>query len=444
MIGMLVALAAAAAAPAPSAPTAGFNLRESIRSDYASHLKALFIGLHEHPELSYKESRTAGIMARELRAAGARVVEHVGGTGVVGVLENGPGPVIMIRAEMDALPLEEKSGVPYSSHVQQRDIDGMQTYVMHACGHDAHMAALIGTAHQLERLRNNWQGTVVFVAQPAEERLGGAKAMLADGLYSRFPKPSIALALHSDSSMPTWTMSAAEGLQFSSSDALNITIRGIGAHGASPQRGKDPVYIGSELVVALQSIITREISPLEPAIITVGAFHAGTKGNIIPDHADLQLTVRANDEPTRAHLLAAIPRVAAGIARANGIPEDLLPSVAHTEATPTTINDVPLAHDLNEYLSRQLSDGAVVPYNQVSMGAEDFAYFVQPESGVRGYYFVVGATPLEDIQAAEHGGSPPTPHHSAIFKLEPEGTIRFGTEAMTSAVLHLMPRPSSH
>lgn len=431
--------AIAHASPSRSEPAVR-ELQQSIKSDYDAHLSRLFVDIHEHPELSFKEARTAKIIAHELATTGTKVTEHVGGTGVVGVLHNGPGPVIMIRTELDALPLKERSGVPYSSQVRQTDIDGVETYVMHACGHDAHMAILIGVAHQLVRLRPFWHGTIVFVGQPAEERLGGAKAMLADGLYQRFPKPAYALALHTDSSKATGTMSAAEGLELSSSDALNITVHGIGAHGASPQRGKDPIYIASEMVVAFQSIITREVPPLEPAVITVGAFQAGTKGNIIPDTANLQLTVRANDEKTRTQLLAGVERVAVGIARTHGIPENLLPEVKRTESTPTTVNDTALAHDLNAYLSTELGPGVVIPFQQQSMGSEDFAYFVQADTNVRGYYFAIGGTPKAQIDAAKTGGPPPTPHHSAIFKIDPEGTITFGVETMTLAVLRIAGR----
>ncbi|MFN3946162.1 MAG: amidohydrolase [Allosphingosinicella sp.] len=430
-------LAAAAAAPALAAP----DFRPAVKADYDGHLEALFIDFHRNPELSFMETRTAAIMARELRAAGAEVTENVGGTGVVGILRNGPGPVVLVRADMDGLPVEEKSGLPYASAARQVGVDGVESPVMHACGHDVHITSLIGTARQLQRMRDRWSGTVVLIAQPAEERVGGAAAMLADGLYTRFPKPDYALAFHVSSALATGQVSASEGIQYSSADSVDITVHGVGAHGAAPHTGRDPVYIASQIVVALQSIVSREVMPLSPAVITVGAFHAGTKHNIISDRADLQVTVRANDEQTRAQLLAAIERVAKGVARTHGMAEDRLPEVRVSEGTPTTINDAALARRLNGAIAAALGADAVVPFQQLSMGAEDFAYFVQPEHGVPGYYFAVGGTSQAVLDAARAGGPPVPSHHSPLFRIEPEPSVRIGTEAMTAAVLDLL-RPA--
>jgi hippurate hydrolase len=309
---------------------------------------------------------------------------------------------------------------------------------MHACGHDVHITSMVGTARRLAAMKDRWKGTVLFIVQPAEERVGGAKAMIADGLYTRFPKPDYALAFHVNSALPTGVLSASEGIQYSSADSVDITVFGVGAHGAAPHTGKDPVYIGSQIVQALQGIISRERAPLRPGVITVGAFHAGSKHNIISDRADLQVTVRANDEETRAHLISAIKRVAEGIGRANGLPDDKLPQVRVSEGTPTTINDTGLARRLNSALARDLGPQAVREWEQTTMGAEDFAYFVAPEHKIRGYYFSVGGTPQAAFDAAKAGGPAVPSHHSPLFKIDPEPSVRLGAEAMTLAVLDLL------
>jgi hippurate hydrolase len=426
-----------------AAPAAAQDIRTAVKADYDKDLGALFDWFHRNPELSFKEVKTAARMAKELRAIrGMAVTEKVGGTGVVGMLKNGAGPTVLVRADMDGLPVEEKSGLPNASKARQVGIDGVEAPVMHACGHDVHITSLVGTARRLAAMKDRWKGTVLFIVQPAEERVGGAKAMIADGLYTRFPKPDYALAFHVASNLPTGKVSAAEGIQYSSADSVDITVFGVGAHGAAPHTGKDPVYIGSQIVQALQGIISRERPPLSPGVITVGAFHAGSKHNIISDRADLQVTVRANDEATRAQLIAAIKRVAEGIGRANGLPDDKLPQVRVSEGTPTTINDAALARRLNGALAQGLGAAAVQPWEQVSMGAEDFAYFVAPEHGIRGYYFAVGGTPQRAIDAAAKGGPPVPSHHSPLFKIDPEPSVRTGAEAMTVAVLDLL-RPGA-
>ncbi len=427
-----------AAALATSPALAASPLADAVKADYDKQLGAMFVDFHKNPELSFKENRTAKIMAQQLRAAGATVTERVGGTGVVGVMKNGPGPVVLVRADMDGLPVEEKSGLPYASKARQTGVDGVEAPVMHACGHDVHITSMVGTARRLAAMKDRWKGTVLFIVQPAEERVGGAKAMLQDGLYTRFPKPDYALAFHVSSALPTGKVSASEGIQYSSADSVDVIVHGVGAHGASPNTGKDPIYIGSQIAVAMQGIIGREREPLKPGVITVGAFHAGSKHNIISDRAHLQMTVRANDEETRAQLLAAIRRVAEGIARANGLPDDKLPEVKVSEGTPTTINDSALARRLNAAMVRDLGADAFMPYVQNGMGAEDFAYFVEPKYGVKGYYFAVGGTPQAAFDAAKAGGPPVPSHHSPLFKIEPEPSIRVGAEAMTLAVLDLL------
>ena len=439
----LAALLLAATPALARPPVAKSGVEAAVEKDYKASLAALFDDFHRNPELSFKETRTAGIMAAQLRAIGGiSVTEGVGGTGVVGVMKNGAGPVVMVRADMDGLPVPEKTGLAYASKVRQVGIDGVDSPVMHACGHDVHITALIGTAKRLAAMKDQWKGTVIFIVQPAEERIGGARAMLADGLYTRFPRPDYALAFHVAADLATGKVSAAEGLQYASADSIDITVHGVGAHGAAPQTGKDPVYIASQIVVALQAIVSREIGPLTPAVVTVGAFHAGQKHNIISDRADLQLSVRANDEATRKQIIAAIERIAKGVARTNGVAEKDLPEVKVIEGTPTTINEVPLARRLNATLVRTLGADAFIPFVQEDMGSEDFAYFVQPELKVPGYYFMVGGTPKAAFDVARKGGKPIPSHHSPLFQIDPEPSVVTGTVAMTGLVLDLL-RPGA-
>lgn len=433
-----LAAAMAALAAVPAQADQG-EVSAAVKADYDSYLDDLFVHFHANPELSFLETQTAKRMAAELRAAGLEVTEGVGGTGVVGMVRNGPGPLLLLRADMDGLPLPEKTGLSYASKAVQTGQDGQQYPVMHACGHDVHITSMVGTARRLMAMKDRWSGTLMFVVQPAEERVGGAKAMLEDGLYDRFGKPDYALAFHVAAALPTGRISASEGIQYSSADSVDIMVPGIGAHGASPHMGRDPVYIASQIVTAMQSIVSREVEPLSPAVITVGAFHAGTKHNIISDRADLQLTVRANDEATRAQLLAAIERVAVNIGKAHGLPDDMPVQVSVSEGTPVTNNDSQLARRLNAALKRDLGEEVFVPWQQQGMGAEDFAFFVTEDLGVPGYYFAVGGTPQDAFDAAAKGGPAVPSHHSPLFKVEPRESVTLGTEAMIAAVLELAP-----
>ncbi|HTI31442.1 MAG TPA: amidohydrolase [Sphingomonas sp.] len=422
-----------------TAPARADDLSAAIKADYDKYLGAMWDDFHRNPELSFVETKTAAKMAANLRAVpGMVVTEKVGGTGVVGVMKNGAGPTVLIRADMDGLPLEEKSGLPNASKITMPNREGVLQPVMHACGHDTHITSLVETARLLSARRDQWHGTLVFIVQPAEERIGGAEAMLKDGLYKRFPKPDYALAFHVAAELEAGHIAASESVQYSSADSIELVVHGIGTHGASPQLGKDPVWIGAQIVTALQGVISRQKSPLLPGVITVGTFHAGTKNNIISDRADLGITVRANDEATRAELIAGIRQVVAGVATANGLSGKDMPEVKLVEGTPTTINDTALARRLNASLAKSLPAGTVVPFVQKNMGAEDFAYFVQPDTGVKGYYFAVGGTPKAWIDAAAKGGPPIAGHHSPLFKIAPEPTIRLGSEAMTRAVLELL------
>lgn len=433
-------VAPALAGPAAPAPGSGPDFAPAVAADYDGYLEKLFLDFHRNPELSFKETRTAAIMAKELRAVGGiEVTEKVGGTGVVGVMRNGAGPVVLLRADMDGLPLKEASGLPYAATVTQEDIDGVVKPVMHACGHDVHITAMIGTARQLAKMKSRWKGTVVFVVQPAEERIGGARKMMEDGLYTRFPKPDYALAFHVTSGFPVGKIGLEPGISSSSSDSVDITVHGIGTHGAAPHMGKDPIVMGSEIVMALQTLVSREIAPLKPGVVTVGAFHSGFKHNIISDKAELQLTVRSDDEETRGKLIEGIKRIAANVGRMNGMPEDQLPQVrVGFESTPVTMNDPALTARVRGAFTSALGKDVLHSEPRESMGAEDFAYFIEQKLGVPGAYFVVGGTPQAEIDAARRGGKPLPAHHSPFFKVEAKPSVTLGTTAMTVAVLDLL------
>lgn len=433
------ALALAAALPAAPAWAENADLVQVIEAEYDNYLAPLFLDFHQNPELSFLENRTAARMAAELQAAGIEVTTGVGKTGVVGILRNGDGPLILLRADMDGLPVEEKSGLAYASKAMQVGEDGKQYPVMHACGHDVHITAIIGTARRLIAMKDQWRGTLMFIVQPAEEGVRGAKAMMEDGLYTRFGKPDYALAFHVAAELETGKVSASEGIQYSSSDSLDIRVPGIGTHGAAPHLGRDPVYIASQIVTALQSIDSREISPTKPVVVTVGSFHAGSKHNIISDEAKLQVTVRANDEETREQVIATVERIAVNIGKAHGLPDTMPVEVKRLSGTPTTINDTALARRLNAVMQRELGAAAFQPFEQKNMGAEDFTYFVAKETGVPGYYFAVGGTTPERIAAAEAGGPAIAGHHSPLFQIAPRESVVLGTRAMVAAVLDLAP-----
>ncbi len=436
MIRTALAIAALSVA---SAGAAASPLSDVVKADYDTRLQALFVDFHKNPELSYVEKRTAKIMAAQLRAAGAEVTEGVGGTGVVGVMKNGAGPIVLVRADMDGLPLKEASGLAYASTARQTGIDNLEAPVMHACGHDVHITSMIGTARRLAAMKHKWRGTVLFVVQPAEERLGGARKMMEDGLYTRFPKPAYALAFHVDADNPTGTIIADPGITGSSSDSVDIVIHGVGTHGAYPHQGKDPIVMGAQMIMAFQTLVSREISPLQAGVITVGAFNGGLKHNIISDRAQMQITVRSDDEGVRKTLLDGIKRVALNVGRMNGLPEDKLPEVRiSTESTSVTINDSALTQRMRGVFQAAFGNAAVISAPRTGMGAEDFAYFIEPRHKVQGFYFSVGGTPPSAFKAAAAGGQPVAGHHSPLFKIDPEPSVRLGTEAMTLAVLDLL------
>ncbi|MEH8020184.1 MULTISPECIES: amidohydrolase [Rheinheimera] len=417
------------------------SLPEQIQQDYKQHLGALFTHFHQHPELSHMETQTAKRLAKELRAAGFDVTEGVGKTGVVAIMKNGAGPLVMMRADMDGLPLAEKSGLAYASKVVQKDWDGNEVGVMHACGHDVHITSLVGTARRMAAMKDQWSGTLMLVGQPAEERVGGAKGMMDDNIWGRFGQPDYALAFHVSSDIETGKIVAEEGSPYSGVDSVDILIHGVGAHGASPHRGKDPIVLGAQIVMALQTIVSREIAPREAALITVGSFHSGTKNNIISDQALLQLTVRNDNWETREYLMAAIKRVAENLGRAAGLPEDQLPEVTISdEPTPPTVNNIPLTQRLKKAWAANMGDKIFDnSYQRLGMGAEDFPFFTT-KPYIPSTYFAVGGTPPEAF-AAEKAGGPAVPsHHSPLFKISPKPAITTGVEATVIALLDLMPK----
>lgn len=414
------------------------ELSEAVEKDYQQHLGTLFDYFHRNPELSSMEVKTAARLAAELRDAGFDVTEGVGGTGVVAMLENGPGPLVMMRADMDGLPVPEKSGLPNASKATQVDWDGNEVPVMHACGHDVHMTSLVGTARIMAANRDTWSGTLMLIGQPAEERVGGAKRMKADKLWQRFGQPDYALAFHVSAGVPTGKLVATIGSPMSGADTVDIIVHGIGAHGASPHRGVDPIVLGSQIVLALQTVVSRELAPREAGVITVGSFHAGTKHNIISDRAHLQLTLRNDNFESRQVLLDGIKRIAENMGRVAGMPEDLLPEViVSDESVPPAINDTRLTNRLRGVWQDALGEDVFYEKKRKGMGAEDFPFFtVDPY--IPSTYFAVGGTFQSDIDAEKEGGPPVPSHHSPLFRIEAEESVRLGTEATVLALRDLL------
>ncbi len=420
-------------------PVVTADLAEDIQADYDDHLGHLFEHFHRNPELSTVEFETAARMAKELREAGFKVTEKVGGTGVVAMLENGEGPLVMMRADMDGLPVEEKSGLETASRKKQIDpITGNEVFTMHACGHDVHITSLVGTARQMAARRNTWSGTLMLVVQPAEERVLGAAAMRADKIWERFGTPDYALAFHVSSGDVAGVINISEGSPYAGADTVDIIIHGVGAHGAHPHRGKDPVLLGSQIVIALQSLVARELAPRSPGVVTVGSFHAGTKHNIISDSAHLQLTVRNTSEETRTLLLEGIKRIAENMGRVAGLPEDKLPEViVSNESVPPTINDAALARRLKSAWTNHMGAARVVHNPTDGMGAEDFPFFTVDPT-ISSVYWAIGGTPQADFDREKAGGPPVPSHHSPLFKISPEPAVTAGVESTVVALLELM------
>jgi amidohydrolase len=429
-----VVLGAPALGSEPGPPFAGSDPKaDPWTASHLAELMELYTHLHTHPELSRREVETSKRIAAELAKSGAQVTTGVGKLGVVGVLKNGDGPVVLVRTDMDALPIVEETGLPYASTVKTRDAAGRDVGVMHACGHDIHMTSFVGTARWLGDHRDRWSGTVVLVGQPAEEAVDGARAMLADGLYSRFPKPDFALALHCRPDEPVGTMTFCPGPALASSTSVNLTIRGKGGHGAWPHRTVDPIVLAAFVIVDLQTIVSREVEPSEPAVVTVGSIHGGTKHNIIPDEVKLQLTLRSFSEPVRQQLIAAIERRVTALAQAHQAPE---PTVEIEESTPPTINTPALVERVVPALVEALGAANVKPVKPV-MGAEDFSLY--NEGGVPICMLWLGTISPERLQAAKDKGENMPPLHSQKYFPEPSGSISTGIRAMTAAVVKLLP-----
>jgi hippurate hydrolase len=437
---MFRAVAAVAAIVFLSFSVCANELGEAVKKDYDEYLWPLFDHFHRNPELSLIEHDTAARMAKELRAAGFDVTEKVGGTGVVAMMENGEGPFVMMRADMDGLPVEEKSGLENASRKTQIDpITGNEVFTMHACGHDAHITSLVGTARQMAARRDDWSGTLMLVVQPAEERGLGARMMREDDIWGRFGKPDYALGFHVDSSNVAGKINVTES-PFAGADSVDIIVHGVGAHGADPHAGKDPIVIGSQIVLALQTLVARELPPRWPGVVTVGSFHAGTKHNIISDRAHLQLTVRNTSPETREILLNGIKRIAENMGRVAGLPEDRLPEVivAEREAVPPMINTPALIDRVAAAWRDSTGEEAVISQPPKGMLAEDFPFFtVDPD--IPSLYWQIGGTPKEAFAAAAAGGPPVPSHHSSQFKISPEPTVRAGVESTVVALMELMP-----
>jgi len=430
----------------PFAVSAQQQTLDSLLDRDIASLITTYKMLHGAPELSHREDKTATFFAGELRKMGFTVTERLGkfansqwsGYGVIAVMKNGPGPTVLVRTELDALPVEEKTGLPYASAVKTKNDAGVEVGVMHACGHDIHMTSLLGTAKLLSELKDRWQGTLVLVGQPAEETGDGARALLRDELYSKFPKPDFAIALHDNAELETGKVGYTSGYALSAANSVDIKVRGLGGHGSKPEATKDPIVVAAQIIMALQTIVSRENSPFDPAVVTVGSIHGGTRYNIIPDEVNLQLTVRTYKPEVRQRVLAAIERITKGIALAAGIPDDRAPivKVSELEGTTATYNDPQLTERLAGVFRQALGETNVVKVAPI-MASEDFGY-LSLDQKIPAVIFWLGAVDPEKVKQSKATGVALPSLHSALFAPVPEPTLRTGVKAMTSAVLDLM------
>ena len=421
------------------------DLTGTVEAELESLLE-IYKHLHAHPELSYQEEKSSALVVGELRKLGFKVTEHIGDYGIegrvsyglAGVMKNGKGPTVLVRADMDALPIEERTGLPWASEAMGAGDQGEQVRVMHACGHDLHMTSLIGTARALIKMKKEWSGTLIILGQPAEERGSGARAMLDAGLFKIVPKPDYALALHANASLPAGDVGLVGGYALANVDSVDVMIRGAGGHGAYPHTTKDPVTLAAQIIVNLQTIVSRQISPFDPAVITVGSIHGGTKHNIIPDEVKLQITVRSYRPEVRSQLLDSIRRVAEDTALAAGFPEELLPIVAihEEEFTPSTYNDPDLVARLKEVFQETLGEQRVRDVDPV-MAGEDFSRYSLDGEVPIAIFWLGAVDPAKVEQFANEGRQLPGLHSSEFAPL-PEPAIRTGVTAMVSAVLDLM------
>ncbi len=426
--------AAPAVTPAPVDPIAA-----TVAKDMPG-LLTLYRDLHAHPELSEQEVDTAAKLARRLKALKFDVTEKVGGTGVVAVMKNGGGPVVLIRADMDGLPVVEQTGLEFTSKVKARTADGVETGVMHACGHDTHMTAFIETAKLLASMKDQWKGTLVMILQPAEEVGRGARLMLEDGLYTRFPRPTHALAFHDAANLEAGKIGYTPGYALANVDSVDVVVRGVGGHGAYPQTTKDPIVVASRIVGTLQTLVSREQEPQDPAVVTVGSFLAGAKHNIIPDEAKLLLTVRSYSDETRAKLIKGIERVARGEAMAAGVPEDRMPVVTvKDEFTPSTFNPPAFAEQMAGVLKGHFPADRVVQVPAV-MGGEDFGRFYRADKSINSFIFWVGGVPADRMAKAAADQTALPSLHSPFWAPDAEKVIGTASEAMTVLAMNILKR----
>jgi hippurate hydrolase len=408
-----------------------------IESD-VQYLNALYLYLHQHPELSLQEKNTASMMAKELRGAGFSVTENFGGYGIVGILKNGDGPTVLVRTDMDALPITEKTDVPYASTVKAIDDRGNEVGVMHACGHDIHMSVWVGTARVLNRFRDKWHGTLIFIGQPAEEKGKGADMMLKAGLFTKFPYPDFNLALHDSPVLKAGTVGIHSGWAMANVDMLDIDVYGVGGHGALPQYTIDPIVIAAKIIVDLQTIVSREISPFSPAVVTVGKISGGTVGNVIPEHVNLQLTVRTFEDDVREHVLNSIKTTCKGIAISAGVPDSLLPKVTvHLPYTPALYNNPELSGNIYKTFQKVLGNESVFEIGGRTTG-EDFSRYGRTNPPIPSLMFRLGAVSPENYEKAQKGEIKLPSVHSPYFLPDYEPTIMTGVKAMSSAVMELM------
>jgi hippurate hydrolase len=393
----------------------------------------LYIDLHQTPELSSHETQTASKLAARLRSLGYEVTERVGGTGVVAILKNGAGPTVMLRTELDALPVEEKTGLPYASKVHAQDDSGRDVPVMHACGHDLHMAALVGTADIMAHSKQSWHGTLMLIGQPAEETISGAKRMIDDGLFTRFPKPSVGVALHVANDLPAGQLGITPGIYNTNADSLRITIYGKGGHGAAPHQTIDPIVIAARTILALQTIVSREVKPGQMAVVTVGYIRAGTKNNIIPDQAELGLTVRTYKEDVRKQVLAAITRIAKAEALAGGSQRE--PLIEHYESTDSVFNDPALAERLRTPLEAVLGKQNVITTEPITP-SEDYAFFV--EQGIPSLYMSLGGAEPQKYAESKNGGTMLPSNHSPYFAPDVDPALHAGIKAEVAVLRNLL------
>ena len=428
------------AAPDPaSSASQALGLSAEISRDI-SDLMTLYRDLHAHPELSGQETATAAKLASRLKAMQFDVTEKVGGTGVVAVMKNGEGPVLLIRADMDGLPVTEQTGLPFASKVRAKTADGIESGVMHACGHDTHMTAFIETARLLSSRKGSWRGTLVMILQPAEEVGRGARMMLEDGLFTRFPHPTHAIAFHDAANLPAGTIGYTPGYALANVDSVDLVVRGTGGHGAYPQTAKDSIVLGARIVGVLQTLVSREQDPLDPAVVTVGSFVGGAKHNIIPDEAKLLLTVRSYSDETRERLIRGIERIARGEAIAAGVPDDRMPVVSvKDEFTPAAYNPPAFANEMAGLLKAHFPEGRVIE-TKPSMGGEDFGRYYRADKSINSFIFWVGGVPADQMAKATAGQLTLPSLHSPFWAPEADKVIATASEAMTVLALDILKR----